>query len=221
MGRESPLNRALEQCLLRCRYIFGLALPGLQHRLLQGATIGKRQQPGFQRKTGVDGIEVGRGLLRAQASGEKVDARYGRWHAAAQHPYRGCGDGFGIGLLVAVLAGYHHVGFEQDMFERHVVPVQGMKDFLLHHFGHLGTAGQCVVAIHQNFRLDDGHNALRLTDRRVARQHLGIGADAQRRRVMFADGVDLTPLGKACALLFVLLQPLGQPIEAIGDEVAR
>src|SRR5262249_59437686 len=78
-----------------------------------------------------------------------------------------------------------------------------------------------VVAIHQDLRLDDRDEPGLLADRRVARERVGVRADATPGRDTVADRDHRSPLGKARAEADVLLAPLRQAVEPERDRLAR
>ena len=79
-----------------------------------------------------------------------------------------------------------------------------------------------VGAVHQHLRLHDRHDPGLLAERRVARQRMGVGVDAvPARPPVIADGDDRAPFGEARAEAVIVLQPLAQPVEPLGDLLAR
>ena len=78
-----------------------------------------------------------------------------------------------------------------------------------------------MVAVDQHLGLDDGHHALLLADRRVARQASAFASTASAARQRVGDVVDRAPLGEARALLPVAVEALGESVQALRDLVAR
>ena len=78
----------------------------------------------------------------------------------------------------------------------------------------LAAALDVVVAVHQHFRLDDRHDVGRLAERGVAGQRVGVGLDGALLGMPSADVDHRAPLGEAGALVVILRQALGQPVEA-------
>src|SRR5450631_66712 len=100
----------------------------------------------------------------------------------------------------------------------------GVELFVEHDFehvlGHAEAAVDVVVAVHQHFRLDDRHDLRFLAERGIARQRVRIGLDAVAARDALADVDHAAPFGEARALLVIFRQPVGQSVEADGDEFA-
>lgn len=83
-------------------------------------------------------------------------------------------------------------------------------------FGHLLATVQIVIAIGQNFRLNNWHNTLRLANRSVTCQHVGILQDGLIAGSVLSDFQDATPLGKVTAVLLVLGTTGGQIVQTLG-----
>ena len=64
---------------------------------------------------------------------------------------------------------------------------------------------------HQTFQLDDRHDVLFLTQRRIARERIGVGDDAVVARDASADVDDRAPLSERRAEIAIFDQPLGRP----------
>ena len=58
-------------------------------------------------------------------------------------------------LLRAFLAGDGHVGFQDHAFQRDALNAQFLKRLVQNALGHLIAAVDVVIAVHQDFRLDD------------------------------------------------------------------
>ncbi len=78
-----------------------------------------------------------------------------------------------------------------------------------------------MVAVHQHFRLHHRHQAALLAQRRVTGERVGVGLDAGARRDVVADVDHRAPLGEARAELVILLEPIAQAVETLGDDLAR
>ena len=76
-----------------------------------------------------------------------------------------------------------------------------------------------VLAVLQHLGLDDRHDPRLLAQRRVARQRVGVRPDAVLARPAAADGVGRAPLREARAEPAVLLEPLAQPVQPLGDRL--
>ena len=87
--------------------------------------------------------------------------------------------------------------------------------------GDLEAAVDVVVAVHQHLGFDDRHDLRRLAERGIARQRMRIGVDAVCGRDAGADVDHGAPFGEARALLVIFRQPVGELVEADGDELAR
>ena len=97
--------------------------------------------------------------------------------------------------------------------------MQGVEYRVQHRRADVQTTFQAVITVDEYLRLDDGHEALLLTNRGVTRQHLGIRLDSQAAGILRAYGIDLTPLGETRPLRLIAAQALGQTVQALGDEV--
>ena len=86
--------------------------------------------------------------------------------------------------------------------------------------GDLEAALDRVVAVHQHLGLDDRHEPGLLAERRVARERVRVRPDAVLARDAVADRDHGAPLREARAELAVLLEPLAQAVEALGDLLA-
>src|SRR5262249_23084752 len=78
-----------------------------------------------------------------------------------------------------------------------------------------------VIAVHQHLGLDDRNDIFVLTERRITRERVGIRFDAVVARNARADVDDGAPFGKPRAQAAVFRQPLAQPVEPFGDDLAR
>ena len=74
---------------------------------------------------------------------------------ALQQPDGFLRDLFDGGLLRALLARDRHVGFQDHAFQRDALDPQFLKRLVEHALGDLVAAVDVVIAIHQDFRLDD------------------------------------------------------------------
>src|SRR3954454_10256425 len=81
---------------------------------------------------------------------------------------------------------------------------------------HLFAALDPVDAIHQYFRLDDRHQSLFLTQSRVSRESMRIGADASRARHSVTNADHGSPLREAGAETAIFCQSIAQPVEPLG-----
>jgi hypothetical protein len=187
---------------------------------LKRAAIGEAQHPGL-RPEPVDRIEVGRRVGRRLSAGQEEDAGHGRRHAPPQDADGLRGDLAHRGLARLLLAGNDHARLQQHVLEHHPVPMQRIEDFVQNGVGRVGAAREGVAAVHQHLGLDDGHDAFFLADRRVAGQRIRVRLDREPARQRVGDVVDRAPLREARALVLVGAEALREPIEPLGDLVAR
>jgi hypothetical protein len=152
-------------------------------------------------------------------AGKEIDRRHGGGHGALEHLHRGARDVLGRRLGRIRLARQHHARLEHHAFERDAMARQGAKYRRQHRLAHLVAAFHGVIAVDQHFGLDDRHDVLLLADRRVPREHLRVGLDAERRGIAIGDAVHLAPLREARPLLAVAGEPLGEAVQALRDQV--
>src|SRR3546814_11695926 len=96
---------------------------------------------------------------------------------------------------------------------------QLVVDAAQHLLGDLFADIDVVIAVHQHFRLDDRNAAGLLRHRRVARQRVGVGADAAGARRGITDAVDAAPLGEAGAALGILPAALAHAAKTPGPRL--
>ena len=77
-----------------------------------------------------------------------------------------------------------------------------------------------VVAVHEDLRLDDGHQPGLLAQRRKSGQRVGVRLDAATGRYAVSYGDDRPPLGELRAKVGVLREPVAQTVETLGNELA-
>ena len=147
-------------------------------------------------------------LLVRLAAGQERDARHRGRHAILEHV-----DGFLRHLLDrspfgGFLARYHHVRLEHGALELHVRVIEFLVHGLEHPFGDPIAAIRVVAAVHQHFRLYDGHDILLLAQCRIARERVRVGSDAGVGRDVLADVDDGAPFGKSRAEPAVFAEPL-------------
>ena len=78
-----------------------------------------------------------------------------------------------------------------------------------------------VVAVHEHLGLDDRDDSCLLRESRVARQGMGVRREVPIRRDAVSDGDHRAPLREAGAEAVVLLEAPAEPVEALGDLLAR
>ena len=81
---------------------------------------------------------------------------------------------------------------------------------------HLKAAGQIVVTVDQYFGFDNRYDVMRLTQRGIAGQRVGIGGVTRLAGQAIRYGVDSTPLGKPRAQLCIFSQPRSQTVEPLS-----
>ena len=77
-----------------------------------------------------------------------------------------------------------------------------------------------MVAVHQDFRLDHGHDAAGLADRGIAGQRMGVGVNGVVGWNALADIDHGAPFGEFGAKLGIFLNAGGEAIEAFGHGFA-
>ena len=218
--RAALLSRA------RCR---NAALPASRlagspfHALSAGACrarpVGEAELPRV-RPEAVDGVEVrGRELVGLTARQEH-DAGHRGGHRPLEAAHRGARDVVDRRLLGAAVPRQHHVRLEQHALERDVLVHQRVERRLEHASGRDPRLLDGVLAVHEHFGLDDGHDAGFLAERGVPRERVRVDVDAVVARQALADGVGRAPLRETRAELVVLGQSLAKAVEPFGDRLA-
>lgn len=90
---------------------------------------------------------------------------------------------------------------------------EGLVDEGQDGLGDLLAPFQVVVAVGEDFWLDDRHDPVGLADGGVAGQHVGVLEDGLVGWGLVADLQDATPLGEVAAVLLVLGATFGQVIQ--------
>jgi hypothetical protein len=194
-------------------------MPGVQRVVLQRASVGEADRPRLDARQPVDRVEMRGGQPRVLAARQEHDPRHRRGHVPAQAAQRrGRHLAYRRGL-VTVVALDHHVGLEQHRLQRHRLLVQRIEHRLQHVAGDRLAALDGVIAVHQHFRLDNGHEPLFLAERGVAGKRVGVGGDAHPARVLVGDPQHRAPLGEPGAEPAVGGQPLAQAIEPLGHRL--
>ena len=78
------------------------------------------------------------------------------------------------------------------------------------------TTRDIMGAVHQNFRLDDGHQAGLLGQRGIAGQGMGVGGNAGVAGDALADGDHRAPFGKTRSDFAVFVHTFAQAVQALG-----
>mmetsp|Transcript_32873 Transcript_32873/g.66738 ORF Transcript_32873/g.66738 Transcript_32873/m.66738 type:complete len:216 (-) Transcript_32873:463-1110(-) len=154
---------------LRRGHVLVVPLPGLEDGLLQGSPVGESEGPGFfGTRHGVHRVQVQRRFLLRLSSREEGDAGDGDGERALQCPHSVRRDVVGRATVLALRSWCDHVGFEEGAFEQQVLVSDGPVDCALDDFGDFCRSLDRVLAIHQDFRFNDGHQTIVLTDGTVS-----------------------------------------------------
>ncbi|GMS91026.1 hypothetical protein PENTCL1PPCAC_13201, partial [Pristionchus entomophagus] len=209
-----------EQNLLGGCDVLVLASPGLEHGLLEGATIGEGQLPWLEQGRLVDGVEISGGVQLALSSREEGDAWNGGGHSSSEGLHGRQTDILVRGLLGRALTGRDHVRLEEGALQVDVVIGKRLVDEGQHLLGDLLCSGQVVISVAQHLRLDDGHEAGLLTDRGVSGKNVGVLEHAQMRGRVRGDGEDAAPLGEAATALLESCGLCGESIQSLGGSLS-
>mmetsp|Transcript_16835 Transcript_16835/g.30520 ORF Transcript_16835/g.30520 Transcript_16835/m.30520 type:complete len:212 (-) Transcript_16835:126-761(-) len=143
----------LEEGLLACLDVLGLALPRLKGGVLEGASVGEGHVP---RVGGlVHGVEVKGGLHLGLAAGKEHDTGDGGGNTAAEHLEGVISDLVRGGLVLVLGTRGDHGRLEEDTLEKHLVVsevLEGLGPNILRDFESTINA---VVTVHQNLGLDN------------------------------------------------------------------
>ncbi len=216
--RRAVARRAMDERLLRVGDVFGAALPDLERRLLDRARIRERDRP--RRRGGVprvDRVQPRGRELRRLAAGQERDPGHLVRHGPQKARDGRVGDRVDVLLRRRRESGQHHVRLQQHPVERDALRGELREDGVERRARHLVAARERMVAVHQDLRLDDRHDAGLLAERRVARERVRVDVDAGRGRDAVADRDHRAPLREAGAERRVLREPLAQPVEPFGD----
>ncbi len=138
-----------------------------------------------------------------------------------QHRQRPLGHLPGAVPAAGLAAGDHHVGLQDHALQRHALLEQLLENGLQHQAGDLLAPFDAVLAVHQHLRLDHRHDLVRLAQGGVAGQGVGVGLDRGPGRDTGGDVDHRPPFGEARAPLVVAGEPLAEPVQALGDCLAR
>ena len=130
------------------------------------------------------------------------------------------GDLVGTGSVRCLVAGQHHVRLEERPGQLDALVMQLRVDGLEHAAGRLRALLDRVRPVLEHLRLDDRDDPGLLAERRVARERVGIRPDAVLAGEALGDRVRRAPFGEPGAQLPVLVQPVAQAVEALGDRLA-
>mmetsp|Transcript_15975 Transcript_15975/g.35376 ORF Transcript_15975/g.35376 Transcript_15975/m.35376 type:complete len:304 (-) Transcript_15975:303-1214(-) len=203
-----------QECGLGGGHVLELAPPRLKGGLLQGTAIGEGHGPRALALDLVHGVEVDGGLLLRQTAGQEGDAGHGGGHAALQGADSVLGDLLGGHGLGALCTGHGHGGLEDGALEEDAVIAEGLVHGSQHLLLHLGGALDAVVAVHQDLRLHDGHQAGLLHGTSVAGKTPCILLQRKGGGGVVGDLQHGSPLGEAGALCVIVGGALLQAVQA-------
>mmetsp|Transcript_21298 Transcript_21298/g.59049 ORF Transcript_21298/g.59049 Transcript_21298/m.59049 type:complete len:391 (-) Transcript_21298:77-1249(-) len=200
-----------QQSLLGSLHVLLLALPGLQHGVLQSAGVGEGHVPGVG--LAVHLLQVQGGLQLRLATRQEHDAGHSGGHTALQQGQSGMGHLLGGGTGGALGTGGHHGGLQQDALEQHLVVGHVLEGLGPHGLSHLQGALDGLLTVQQHLGLHNGNQASVLCDGGVAGQAVGAVTHGDGGGAV-GDGHHGPPLGEAGAGLVVLGAPLVQAVQA-------
>ncbi len=141
-----------------------------------------------------------RGRPIVLAARQEHDARHCRRDVATQTAQCGASDFMNRRRMRPVFAGNDHVGLQQHALQPNPLIVERRKDRLKDCAGDRLATFDRMRTVHQHFRLDDRNEVLFLTEGRIPRQRVRIGADAGLARQSVADIDDRAPLRRVARL---------------------
>src|SRR5208337_4676503 len=119
-------------------------------------------------------------------------------------------------LLGAGQSRKHHVGLEDHTLQRHPLCVKLVENRSQDFLRYLAAPLQAMLAVHEQFRLDDGDQSTFLARRGITSQSLRVGLDAASAGNAIAQGNHRAPLGKTGTHLKVLLEADTQSVQTFG-----
>lgn len=112
-----------------------------------------------------------------------------------------------------------HIGLQQRAFQVDVVVTQSLIKNSQHLFSYVLTALQVMVPNREDFRLQNGHNAILLTSAGITGQNIGIFHHGEGRGAVLPSLQHTVTLGKVSSILLVLGAVLRQPIQPLGNNL--
>lgn len=161
----------------------------------------------------------GRVLVGLSAE-EEGDAGHRRRYASLQQSHGLLRDFLDRSLLRTLLARDRHVGLEDHAFQLDALHPQFLEYLVQDAQGYIVAAIDVVIAVHQDFRLDDRNDLLGLAQRGIARQRVGVDVNGRHGGDTAADIDHRAPFGEARAAFVIFLQPVGELVAAGGDQFA-
>lgn len=188
---------------------------------LESTSVAEGESPRFAAGVGVDGVQVNGSLLLGLAARKEGDSGDGRRDGPLESGDGGFGHFFRSVLGLARLTSSDHVRLQESAFQEDVVVVEGLVHGGQHRLGDFLGAIQVVITIGQHLGFDDGHQAVRLADRGVTGQNVGVLQDGLVRRSVLADLEHTAPLGELAAIFLVLGAALVQVVQTYDENISH
>ena len=109
-----------------------------------------------------------------------------------------------------------HVRLQEATLQEHLVIVQSLEDGCEDSLGDGLADFDAVVAVHQDFRLDDRDDAVSLADRSVSGESFSGVQDGQIGWLAVSDSEHVSPLGKSASDRIEVRAPLVEVVESLG-----
>jgi len=134
-------------------------------------------------------IQIERSFFFALSAAQEHYADQRRTHCSGKRSDSSRCDFLGSHLrsVRIAVAWHHHVRLEEAAFEEDVVVAQRLEHPSQNPFSSFLAGGDVVVAVCEDFRLDDGHEAIFLTNSCVSRKSPCVFLDCQVRRHAISD----------------------------------
>lgn len=162
------------ECLLSSGNVLSLALPSLEGGGLKGAAVREREGPWASDGSDlVHFVEVESGLLLRLSTREEHDSAKGRWDSSGEGAHGVPGNLFSGGLNWALSSLSDHVRLEEATLEEHVVLIERLHASGENALSDLSADLNGVVAVSEDLGLNNGSEAVLLTDSSIASQGVG------------------------------------------------
>jgi hypothetical protein len=148
--------------------VLGLAEPGLEAGLLEGAAVGEGEGPGALAGDGVHDGKVDGSLLLAHATRQEGNTGDGSGNSALEGLDGPLADLLRLDTLLVVSARDGHGGLKEGTLKVNTVLRAGLVDLSEDLLLDSGGLLDAVVAVHENLRLDDGDEASLLASAGIA-----------------------------------------------------
>lgn len=211
--RETVFFRASGQDGLRLANHGVVAGPRLDDGVLQRSRVREGHVPRVRLL--VHGVQVQGGVQFGQTARQEHDTGGGRRDARVQHLQGRRGDFFRSVSLRAVGTRANHGRLQQHAVEHDVVIREVLEGFRPDRGGNFEGFFQGVLAVEEDFRLDDRDQTSVLADGGVSRQAVRAVSDGDLGRAS-RDGDDGSPLAKARALLVVFRGSVGEAVQTLA-----